>query len=482
MLRPTPTLNFYLFSIYLGFSDYYNWLRYSMLPPSFYFKNRLFIESRRTNRLIYSNFRSVFRGFDWVTFKSNSISEFLIKQNYRFVSLCFIFVCIVAAIIHVSFSGVLILPDFIVGDWVYYIIWRLGDIFCFWIINFTYLFFVLLGSWTIATINFFVPTGVNIYSVLSKHYVDDFYQRFGVDLFYLTPRIGTREPEVIGFMEPSSAVLNSASGLVHRTSVASSSLSSQLPLTRLLYKLSLNTRHHFADLRWNDYINNKVSGFLNLSKPNPVTPNIQLGYSPHQLVPSKILWTLVDANPESAVPTTILETQTTDLLKSSSNLLRHLLPNASPYRLSTGWVNTLDRLFTTGQDLNPSTLFAIRRQAVLSNVSTLYGSLHSSVCPNSIVGMDRSVGNLELDLSPVVTLTRSLNVELRYALSALAAAQGSTKHLSPYMRRDYLNLVSITNSPSVSFTPVTLLQPSVLSAGSPYPGRTAACDLGTLTR
>ena len=39
-----------------------------------------------------------------------------------------------------------------------------------------------------AVINFIVPTGVNVYTVLSKHYVDGFYQRFGVDLFYLVPR------------------------------------------------------------------------------------------------------------------------------------------------------------------------------------------------------------------------------------------------------------------------------------------------------
>jgi hypothetical protein len=32
------------------------------------------------------------------------------------------------------------------------------------------------------------PANLNIYSILSKHFVDDFYQKFGIDLFYLIPR------------------------------------------------------------------------------------------------------------------------------------------------------------------------------------------------------------------------------------------------------------------------------------------------------
>jgi hypothetical protein len=62
----------------LLFQRLYNWIKYKTLPPSFLFKNRLFIERDSKHRRIFSNFGLSFRNSKW-----SSYSTYNIKTKFK---------------------------------------------------------------------------------------------------------------------------------------------------------------------------------------------------------------------------------------------------------------------------------------------------------------------------------------------------------------------------------------------------------------
>lgn len=67
------------------FQRLYNWIKYKTLPPSFLFKNRLFIERDSKHRRVLSNFGLTFRNSKWSNYEAYNIKTQFKNSYYRFM-------------------------------------------------------------------------------------------------------------------------------------------------------------------------------------------------------------------------------------------------------------------------------------------------------------------------------------------------------------------------------------------------------------
>nr|YP_010049571.1 ccmf_ii [Halteria grandinella]QPL15976.1 ccmf_ii [Halteria grandinella] len=81
------------------FQRLYNWIKYKTLPPSFLFKNRLFIERDSKHRRVLSNFGLSFRNSKWSNYETYNI-KLHFKNNYlKFLfSIFFFFIFLIVII------------------------------------------------------------------------------------------------------------------------------------------------------------------------------------------------------------------------------------------------------------------------------------------------------------------------------------------------------------------------------------------------
>lgn len=82
------------------FQRLYNWIKYKTLPPSFLFKNRLFIERDSKHRRILSNFGLSFRNSKWSNYEVYNIKNQFKTSYYKFISFLFIFFILVFILIN----------------------------------------------------------------------------------------------------------------------------------------------------------------------------------------------------------------------------------------------------------------------------------------------------------------------------------------------------------------------------------------------
>jgi len=78
----------------LLFQRLYNWVKYKTLPPSFLFKNRLFIEKDSKHKRIFSNLGITFRNSKWSSYARYNIKNNF-KINYFTLLLIFIFFIVI---------------------------------------------------------------------------------------------------------------------------------------------------------------------------------------------------------------------------------------------------------------------------------------------------------------------------------------------------------------------------------------------------
>ena len=81
------------------FQRLYNWIKYKTLPPSFLFKNRLFIERDSKHRRVLSNFGLSFRNSKWSNYETYNIKSHFKSNYFKFIfSFFFIFFFILIVI------------------------------------------------------------------------------------------------------------------------------------------------------------------------------------------------------------------------------------------------------------------------------------------------------------------------------------------------------------------------------------------------
>lgn len=71
------------------FQRLYNWIKYKTLPPSFLFKNRLFIERDSKNKRILTNFGLVYRNSKWSNLEMINVKTQFKNNYFRLISFFF---------------------------------------------------------------------------------------------------------------------------------------------------------------------------------------------------------------------------------------------------------------------------------------------------------------------------------------------------------------------------------------------------------
>lgn len=72
------------------FQRLYNWIKYKTLPPSFLFKNRLFIERDSKHKRILNNFGLIFRSSKWSSYETYNIKINFKNQYYYYFLFLFL--------------------------------------------------------------------------------------------------------------------------------------------------------------------------------------------------------------------------------------------------------------------------------------------------------------------------------------------------------------------------------------------------------
>jgi hypothetical protein len=76
---------------------------------------------------MYSRFGLTFRSFDWGLYNSPILSNYLVAYSYKRVNFTILAVVVIAISIFLALKGLIILPEFVVGDLIFYIVWRFMD-------------------------------------------------------------------------------------------------------------------------------------------------------------------------------------------------------------------------------------------------------------------------------------------------------------------------------------------------------------------
>lgn len=125
----------------MNFLYYYNWLRFSILTPSYFAKNRLWIERANHNKLIYSFFGFTCKSFIWSPVTSIVINNYIWKNIYFCIMLVSFLVCLL-----VLFNFNFFVFNFPVKYWLIYFSWRLYDSCYFFFLQIQYLLIISLIS------------------------------------------------------------------------------------------------------------------------------------------------------------------------------------------------------------------------------------------------------------------------------------------------------------------------------------------------
>jgi hypothetical protein len=155
-----------LICVKLNFIFYYNWLRFSLLTPSYFIKNRLLVERGMHNRLVYSFFGFTYKSFTWTTVVSSVIGDYSWKNIYYCL---IILICWIG--IYVLFNFNFLVFNFPIRYWYTYIIWRIFDGFYFFFLQFQYLILISIisSSWYILNTYFNIQLNL-LYLIIFNYF------------------------------------------------------------------------------------------------------------------------------------------------------------------------------------------------------------------------------------------------------------------------------------------------------------------------
>ena len=296
-----------------------------------------------------------------------------LKHFTNFVSAFFLLVSLFFLFLLIYFCRVFILPDMIVGNWIHYILWRTIDTFYFWFINFTYLFLLLSGAGLVSIVNFFVPTNLNVYRILSKHYIDDFYQYFSTDLFWFSRREHTLHKGIEEFFH-SNLVLSPP---VDRLFLHTSRNLKQLVLCYATTNLGVLAPYSFTSNLMPSYLYTCL-----LDSSVKCTPLPHYLFYPKSLFFSKEKFIDLQKYTFSDVRVESIYTNHSSLIKTASNVLRTSMPGPTIHNLLMLWTHLvgLKSTLNPGFEFKSQSLFyGIKRASLFTNLNTNFYKFLSSL-------------------------------------------------------------------------------------------------------
>jgi len=156
----------------LGFKQYYLWLKYTILTPSFFFKNRFFIDKSFRNNYVYSDPSKTQKSFQWTRLNTSVLSVFWFQISWKRLSLYFIiFVLLTTLLLVLNQSHTKhFLPLFMQP--IFYILWRFLDLFYFFLLYLQYLIIISLFSLAFTLTNLIASTDFNIIRWMQKYHAE----------------------------------------------------------------------------------------------------------------------------------------------------------------------------------------------------------------------------------------------------------------------------------------------------------------------
>lgn len=156
----------------MNFTVFYNWLKYTIVTPSFFFKNRLFIEKSMQNRNIYADFSETHKSFTWSQIASTNVDTFWARASRSRFKLYIILSALIGSYIFLQWVNVIPFPIFPAGQFFTYTVWRLFDGIYFWILQFEYLFITFSVSLIFMIVNFMSSANLSLARWMEKYHAE----------------------------------------------------------------------------------------------------------------------------------------------------------------------------------------------------------------------------------------------------------------------------------------------------------------------
>lgn len=156
----------------MNFNVFYNWLKYTIVTPSFFFKNRLFIEKSMQNRNIYADFSETHKSFTWSQIASTNVDTFWAKASRSRFKLYIFLSALIGSYIFLRWINVIPFPVFPAGQFFAYTIWRLFDGIYFWILQFEYLFITFSISLMFMIVNVMSSANLSLTRWMEKYHAE----------------------------------------------------------------------------------------------------------------------------------------------------------------------------------------------------------------------------------------------------------------------------------------------------------------------
>lgn len=156
----------------MSFSVFYNWLKYTVVTPSFFFKNRLFIEKTMQSRNIYADFSETSKSFTWSQLSSSNLDAFWFRASRSRFKLYILIFITLSTYVFIKWINVVDTPVFPAGQFLHYAFWRVMDSFYFIMIQTQYLILTTL-VWTIfAILNVSSSANLSLVRWMEKYHAE----------------------------------------------------------------------------------------------------------------------------------------------------------------------------------------------------------------------------------------------------------------------------------------------------------------------
>ena len=141
------------------------WLKFTTVTPSFYFKNRLFIEKGFRRNNMYTFFGNTQKSFTWLKSSSSNLTLYWFRRRY-FKWLRALLLTLLVFYFCTDFNLMSASTNWAYASHLYYLLWRFFDGFLFFVLQLQHFLLLITTAATSLVLNAFLPK--TILSVIRK--------------------------------------------------------------------------------------------------------------------------------------------------------------------------------------------------------------------------------------------------------------------------------------------------------------------------
>lgn len=158
--------------VLLGFHAFYNWLKYTTVTPSFFAKNRLFLERSAQNRNVYADFSETHKSFKWSPLSSSTLDAFWTRSGRSRFIVYFVIITALGTYIFLSYFNNVNSALSPAAEFLHYTLWRAFDSLYFWCLQLQYLLITLTVSFVFGFLNITTVTNLSFSRWMQKYHAE----------------------------------------------------------------------------------------------------------------------------------------------------------------------------------------------------------------------------------------------------------------------------------------------------------------------